>query len=76
MPRRYPRKWKMLRVSEDTHAVLGEMRRPGESFSQAITRMIMFYSDLFYDVKTDTWAPSESDIYPRPVDMSDFGVKE
>ena len=66
----------MLRVSEDTHAVLGEMRRPGESFSQAVTRLILVYSEMFYDTEKGEWDPSESSICPKPIDMSSFGVDE
>lgn len=76
MPRRYPIKWKMLRVSEDTHSVLEDLKRPRESYSQAITRLLLFYSHMLYDMEKDEWDPSESSVCQKPVDMSSCGVDE
>ena len=66
----------MLRVSEDTHSVLEDLKRPRESYGQAITRLLLFYSHLLYDMENEEWIQEESSVCPRPVDMSSFGVDE
>ncbi len=65
-----------MRVTEDTHSVLEDMKRPGESYSQAISRLILFYSHMLYDMEQEEWRSEESSVCPRPVDMSSFGVDE
>ena len=76
MPRVYPLKWKSVRLTEDTHCVLEDMKRPNESYSQAISRMMLFYSHILYDMENEEWIPEESNVCPWPVDMSSFGVDE
>ena len=76
MPRVYPLKWKSVRLTEDTHAVLQNMKRPNESFSQVISRMMLFYSHMLYDMENEEWRPEEPSVCPKPIDMSSFGVDE
>jgi len=66
----------MLRVSEDTHSVLEDLKRPRESYSQAITRLLLFYSHMLYNMEDGEWISEEPSVCPRPVDMSSFGVDE
>ena len=75
MSRHYPLKWKSVRLTEDTHCVLEDMKRTGESYSQAISRLILFYSHMLYDMDKRQWKPEESSVCSRPIDMSSFGVE-
>ncbi|MHA2301491.1 MAG: DUF7557 family protein [Candidatus Thorarchaeota archaeon] len=62
MQRPDPINWKMIRISEDTHAVLSEMKRPQESYNKLLTRLVGFYGDMLFDDMKGKWMPIEANV--------------
>jgi hypothetical protein len=52
----------MLRISNDMHAVLSEMKRPQESYNKLLTRLVGFYGDMLFDDEKDEWMPIEANV--------------